>query len=93
MHIVSSPASLALLPVCMFLFRPPVVILQKYTETEMDSIPSMYGYDSFSITCVTNGLLHWNARDTQGDFEDEQYKFNELDPHEWSENIQIFPKI
>ena len=42
---------------------------------------------------VTDGLLHWNARDTQVDFEDEQYKFNELDPHEWSENIQIFPKI
>ena len=45
------------------------------------------------IIYVTDGLLHWNARDTQVDFEDEQYKFNELDPHEWSENIQIFPKI
>ena len=33
----------------MFLFRPPLVILQKYTETEKDSIPSMYRYDSFSI--------------------------------------------
>ena len=40
MHIVSSSASLAL-DVRMFLFRPPVVILQKYTETEMDSIPSI----------------------------------------------------
>ena len=42
---------------------------------------------------VTDGLLHWNARDTQDDFEDDKCNFNKLDPHEWSENIQIFPKI
>ena len=40
-------------------------------------------------TIVTDGLLHWNARDTQDDFEDDQNNFNELDQHEWSEYTNI----
>ena len=52
MHIVSSPASLALQTVRMFLFRTPVVILQKYRLQKQKRIPfhQCTGMTVFSIS-------------------------------------------